>query len=283
MSGSSSNDMRIVSFNNSSKQVYVIYNHTVAYKCWMDALRKNIIRRGAFLCHIDYHLDFEFNYNLLKEDEKISDDQEQALEIFIRDNLINTHFIAYAMNRGLLGDGLAICTQESEGDNVLQGSDLKSSTDRIEFIDKVHRAHYFYLGGSSLIKLYDENGLLSYKSHHKDLKEAFDRGLKNENFVLDIDLDYFTCEDTEGGAMKKDDIDYILNSEAFIRLFDSAQVITIALEPHWCGGIEECKIILRQISLFLKEHLNIDIETRVFEIFKEYFKTKKNTYENNSE
>lgn len=44
-------------------------------------------------------------------------------------------------------------------------------------------------------------------------------------------------------------------------------MITIALEPYYCGGAEECKHILRKISLYLNGYLDIDIEKRVIDTF----------------
>jgi len=54
----------------------------------MDALRKGLIKPGAFLFHIDHHADFSLHSPaLLDDDEKITDDQEEQLEEFVRTKL----------------------------------------------------------------------------------------------------------------------------------------------------------------------------------------------------
>jgi hypothetical protein len=59
-------------FEKSGQAIYVMLNHRVAYLCWMDAYRKGIIKEGAFLTHIDKHLDFALHQNaILEEDRKI--------------------------------------------------------------------------------------------------------------------------------------------------------------------------------------------------------------------
>lgn len=218
-------NMKYVPFRRLNKQIYVILNHRVAYLCWMDALRKGLISRGAFLCHVDYHLDFEYTFDSLNEDARIQDDQETELENFVRDNLneSNAFFIAYAMNRGLIGDGLSIHKDRRTDYNIIEGFYSERTTDRIEFIDKAGCTHHFYLGGSSICKLCGYNSILDDNIKHQDLQGVLRRSVRDRNFVLDIDLDYFTYEDSEGTwAMKESDMDSILKSEAFVKFINNA-------------------------------------------------------------
>jgi len=67
------------------KHVYFMLNHRVAYLCWMNSLRKGYIKKGAFLCHIDWHPDFHYPpLDILEENEKILDYQTEELEEFVK-------------------------------------------------------------------------------------------------------------------------------------------------------------------------------------------------------
>jgi len=57
-------NMDYVHFDN-RKRIYVLLNHRVACLCWMDALRKDLIKPGAFLFHIDHHADFSLHSTAL--------------------------------------------------------------------------------------------------------------------------------------------------------------------------------------------------------------------------
>jgi hypothetical protein len=260
-------------FDVSGKLIYVMLNHRVAYLCWMDAYRKGIIKEGAFIIHIDKHLDFALHQNaVLEEDRKITYEQEEEHTEFVRkrSSLQNCDFIVLAMDRGLIGDGISIDNEDESEKNpygtIKEGN--YSTTNRIEIVDKNGKPHTFYSGHSSLIELYGYQGLLTDKFTHQDVQTAYKQGVKDRNIVLDIDLDYFTYNEGDGQwAMNDRNIDYILNSDAFTDFLTISKVITIALEPYYCGHWVECKQILNRLSLKLKEYLGVDIEKQVVDTF----------------
>lgn len=64
----------------------------------------------------------------------------------------------------------------------------------------------------------------------------------NEKWILNIDLDYFFCDDDEGNRYQVLTDDYIKSIGAEIsRCIDNIEVITIALSPTFCGGLENSK------------------------------------------
>jgi hypothetical protein len=265
-------------FEVSGKLIYVMLNHRVAYLCWMDALRKGYISKGAFLCHIDLHPDFNSPpKTILEEDARIQDNQVEELEEFVKNKLNagNADFIIPALERQLVGDVLSIHKDEGTLGGRIKGNPLNQTTDRIEYPDKKKNLHIFYFGGSSFKELFEPNGLL-VNSANQDAQKAFGVGVNQKNFILDIDLDYFGLEESDGwltDEQSNDLTDSILQSMSFRNLLDCSRVITIALEPFWSGGKQECLRILERLCLTLKKHLGIDIEKQVLEKFSEHLST----------
>jgi hypothetical protein len=262
-----------LTFDVSGKLIYVMLNHRVAYLSWMDAYRKGIIKEQAFLVHIDKHLDFALNQNaVLEEDRKITYEQEKEHTEFVRkrSSLQNCDFIVLAMDRGLIGDGLTVDSDDIElkkpYGTVKSGN--YQTTDRIELIDKNGKTHIFYSGGSVLRELCGYQGLLTDTFTHQDVQTSYNNGLKSKNLVFDIDLDYFTYNEGDGQwAMNDRHIDTLLRTDAFIDFLMFSKVITIALEPYYCGDWIECKQILNRLNHCLKEHFGLDIEQKVIETF----------------
>jgi len=257
-------NMKYVRLENRTR-VYVLLNHRVAYLCWMDALRRGFIKSGAFLFHIDWHADFAVSTLVLIDDnEKIADDQEKELEDFVRTRLsvLNYEFIALAMYRGVIGDAVSI-DKEHDHDHIY-GDHKKmtyDTTNRNEFVDKKGRLHAFYLGGSSIRELVGYQGLLIDSYTHQDVQKVFKENVKKRNLILDIDLDYFTYCDSEGQwALNERNLNLILDSEGFRYILDCAKVITVALEPFFCGNTTECRHILKSLGSSLRKHINVDIE-----------------------
>jgi hypothetical protein len=247
------------------KTVYVLLNHRVAYLCWLDALRKDLIKSGAFLFHIDQHADFGVSSLALIEDhEKIGDDQTKELEDFIKNRLglQNYEFIVLAMYRGVIGDAISI-DKEDDHDRLFGDpkTPLYETTRRREFVDKKGRLHKFYLGGSSIRAITGRYGLLTDAWTHQDVQKIFNESVANRNLILDIDLDYFTYNDGEGQwALNDRDMDFILDSEGFRYVLTRAKVITVALEPFYCGNTTECRHILKKVSSSLKKYIGVEIE-----------------------
>lgn len=260
-------------FESRSKLIYIMLNHRVAYLSWMDAYRKGFIKEGAFLIHIDKHLDFALHEKAtLEEDRKLRYEQEKEHTEFIRNksNVQNCDFIVLAMDRGLIGDGVSIDNEDVDDKNFYGAfkEGQYSTTDKVELVDKYGKIHNYYSGYSSVIQLYGYNGLLTDKFTHQDVQTAYRDGVYNGNLLLDIDLDYFTYNEGDGqNAMNDRHIDRILDSEPFTDFLFHAEVITIALEPFYCGDWEESKQILNRLNICLKKNFGLDIEKKVIDTF----------------
>jgi hypothetical protein len=112
-------------------------------------------------------------------------------------------------------------------------------------------------------------GLLTDRWTHQDVQGVFNKKSKEGNMILDIDLDFFTYVDSEGvtWALNERNLNSILESDGFRLLLSNAKVITIALEPFFCGNATECRYILKALSRALSERLSIDLEKTVIEEF----------------
>ena len=255
------------------KTIYVMLNHRVAYLCWMDALRRNQIKPGAFLFHIDWHADFGVSsLALINDHEKIEEGQTGELQDFVENRLsvINYEFIVLAMHRGVIGDAVSI-DKENDYDRIFgdRKKPVYETTERTEFFDKKGKLHTFYLGGPSLRELVGYQGLLTDRWTHQDVQKAFNESVARENLILDIDLDYFTYNDGEGQwALNERNLGLILYSEGFRYVLEKAKVITVALEPFFCGNSTECRDVLNKLSASLEECIGVEIEKAAIGKFK---------------
>jgi hypothetical protein len=240
----------------------------------MDALRRDFIKPGAFLFHIDWHADFALSSSTLVDDnERIADNQEKELEDFVKTRLsvLNYEFIVLAMYRGVIGDAVSI---DKENDhNHIYGEPKKmtyGTTNRTEFVDRKSRRHTFYLGGSSICESAGYQGLLTDRWTHQDVQKVFKENVKKGNLILDIDLDYFTYCNSEGQwALNERNLCVILNSEGFCSLLKCAKVVTVALEPFFCGNTTECRHILKSLNSSLRKNINVDIEETAIKEFRD--------------
>jgi len=248
-------------------------NHRVAYLSWVDAFRKGVAKSGALLFHIDRHPDFSLgSLALLDDNDRIADDQERELEEFVKTKLsvLNYEFIVLSMYRGLIGDAISIHWEQDY--DHLYGEYKKmtyGTTNRTEFLDRRDRLHTFYLAGSSIRELTGYQGLLTDTYTHQDVQRVFNKKSKEGNMILDVDLDFFTYVDSEGAtwALNERNLNSILESDAFRFLLGNAKIMTIALEPFFCGNTTECRHILKALSTALTKRLSIDIEKTVIEEF----------------
>lgn len=259
-------------FFNGSKKIYVCLNHRVAYLCWANARKKKLIKENALLFHIDHHADFWLDdEELVEEQDKIDADDQEGMKQFIRTklNVLNTEFIVLSMYRGTIGDAISIHRKEDRlYGNLTEGN--YSTTDRYYFEDRKGKGHNFYLGGSSIMELVGNYGLLTDHFKHQDIQSVFNAGVRDHNAVLDIDLDYFTYRDDEGKdwAMNRRHLERILRSAAMNYLLSRINVITLALEPNCCGAENtECVSLLDMLNSLVFRKANVDIKEKVVRQF----------------
>ena len=256
---------------NKRKKIYVCLNHRAAYLCWIDANKKGFVKDSALLFHIDYHADFWLHKkSLIDEEGKIDINDMDGLKEFVRTKLSvqNSEFIVLSMYRGIIGDAISI----SRKNDSIYGTPEKGSyrtTDRHWFKDRKDNIHNFYLGGHWVMKLTGHNGLLTDGSKHWDVQRIFGAHSRNQNLILDLDLDFFTYQSDEGQdwAMNERHLNTIFQSADFGYLFNHIDVISIALEPSCCGGNEECISILDKLNSLVLKKYSFDIKDEVIQKF----------------
>ena len=98
---------------------------------------------------------------------------------------------------------------------------------------------------------------------HQDVNGLFQ---KNENLILDIYLDFFTYSFNHIYPRHPKDIKKQITSNSFKEIFEKCKIISIALEPEVCGGIENCLDILSVLNQhwLMPNKLDIFDETKMF-------------------
>lgn len=216
--------MRILLFQQQDRKIFVVREHRYALYCWKKALEQNLIQKSTFLLHIDAHTDFTLKEHHKQESEAfLTLDDKQAAD-FIKNSLDqdNSEFIVPGMLANIVKDGLAVYRNE--------GLDYGTRTQSTRSFP----GHTLHLYRSESL-----SSLSFYLAEHPI----------PEDYILDIDLDYFTykCE----AIYPKHPEDLMLQLQSLKPLWDKAKIITIALEPECCGGKTHCKEILNAVDSFL--------------------------------
>jgi hypothetical protein len=157
----------------------------------------------------------------------------------------------------LIQDGITISSKNDCNFGKFEMGDNDRKTDKRTFESKSIK-HNYYIDKSKNIATLEEIRSDSFK--HQDTNSLFN---KSESVILDIDLDFFTyaCE----GTFSKNplDIRIQISSESFHALFEKSKIVTIALEPFWCGGNVQCINILEIFDLFFFRPKGLDIVNTV--------------------
>jgi len=221
------------------KPIYVCENHEMAFYYWCKT-RKEMKVNTFFLVMIDWHTDlmqWGGQLDLRKEVNQLDlNELDEVRELASRSRTQNDN-IAYrqpraAMEAGLVTDVLLI-THEVPYEKTYE--DLSGRKHRI-----FHCLH--------------PNDLRNLVIEVPSLKESIDYPEGNRNIILDIDLDFFTYEDDEGKAHVIDEEDFkhiFPNAPLIWWICEKARLITIAKEPHFCGGIENSERILKLLNVHL--------------------------------
>ena len=215
--------MQILLFHQENKRIYVIREHRYALFCWRKAIENKLIEKPAFLLHIDAHTDFTFSesheegaHHLLEFDDLKTIGYIQLL------NPDNSEFIVNAMLANIIKDGLCVFRRHCK--------DYGETTPECLVVQD----HHFHL--------HQTESLQTLKDHVRTHPMP-------EEFILDIDLDFFTYRNQQVYPRHSEDL--MLQLQSLQPIWDKAKIITIALEPECCGGKTHCKEILHAIDTFL--------------------------------
>jgi hypothetical protein len=217
-------------------EIGVVFQHRFAFHYWLR-WRAQEQRAGASppnLLTIDWHDDVGGDCDFAPAQlEQLNPKDENELSLFCWSRLrsLNDGHIAPAQYLNAIGDVYIILKQRQDVREMHDGYRKRTQKDRH---GNLHQIHYF-----DTIDLFLE-------------KHEFD---PIHPLVLDIDLDYFTTSDDScerGAEQLVSDLsinDVISPDSPLMRwVFPRLAGFTIALEPHYCGGIRNCMHILDVLS-----------------------------------
>jgi len=222
---------------------YLFFNHDEALLCWYYEKIHN--KNGSyFLVTIDRHLDLtELNdesieclSNFLQSEKADIFTLRKIIETKFRNT--NSNFIYGAMELGVVQDVLIISPEDS---------DLKKDI----YEDKQGIKHIIYYT-NSIVNLWFPKGRGLLNNGFPENNKKIQKNIESSNLIVDIDLDYFTYyKDEKTHILSLDNFDHIFSNKGFdsiYHLFNKAKVITMALEPNYCGGIKNCSKILQLLT-----------------------------------
>ena len=192
-------------FDLTNKKGFFIIDHPTALIAWRKAFKEGIISRDATLFHLDRHTDFYFNSDNTTKSKQILTMSDLELEDFVMKDLfiLNDEFIVNAMFSGLIKDGISIHFEEGNdyGDLI---EDIESSPRKRKFMYD-EKEHNYYL--------YNEREITSINSmsNFPEIKKLF---TNRNNFILDIDLDFFTDFNAKTVSKTPDEISRQMMSTA---------------------------------------------------------------------
>jgi len=241
-------------FNIQDKKLYFIIDHSTALITWMKAFNEGIISRDAILFHLDKHTDFYMDPGNIEKSKKILEMADLELNDFVMKELCdqNDEFIANAMCSGLIKDGISFHHQE--------GSDYGIPIEENQFAPCKRKSecngmeHNFYLFEGRDISQIDN--ILSYQ-------EIINLCKCGRDYILDIDLDFFTKSTDKTISISSEEISKQVNCDLFKKMFEISKVITIALEPAHCGGNKHCEKIF---DSFMSNDLFTIDENRLIDV-----------------
>jgi len=260
-------NLNYLEYEVNDKKLFIIKDHSVALLCWYKVFKNNLIQKNTTLFHIDKHPDFCYNDSLKEKSLKLLDMSEEEITRYILNELRNdnSEFIVDAMFSKLIKDGICISYNScSYYGNSIDGS--YSTTKKKQFISEEIEHNYYLEESQNISNIVGYQALIGDSCVHQDTDKLFKEA---NNLILDIDLDFFTYLNEINYAKNSLDIKNQITSESFKEIFSKSKVITIALEPECCGGIQQCLEILNVFNEELFKPNNLDIYKEIKQKFLE--------------
>jgi len=264
MNGKMIRSEKFLEFDLKNKKLFIVKDHATALITWKKAYDDGLIDKDGLLFHIDKHNDFCFDEKNRKKSERILEMKDKELIDFVINNLHphNDEFIVNAMISGLIKDGISIHFNDGTDFGELVNGHY-STTKKMRFVCNEIEHNLYLYDTEDIANLYGYKCLIGDTHVHQDVNELF---LNNENFILDIDLDFFTYSYNNTYSKHPNDIRRQITSDSFQKIYKKSKIISIALEPEICGGNEntlEILFILNQ-HWFKPENLDLFDETKKF-------------------
>lgn len=190
------------------KSIYIMRDHNWAFAAWEMERLKNRIEKRSTLLHVDFHTDY--------------------LEPIFEMPIIKTECEAKGI-ASLLDIAEFIRAAEKTGtiDNVFMISD-----------DGIDDRECNYTRAYTFNQFENE---FRMKFFERSINE------NNDNYILDIDLDFFNTNahkfvdnNFDGNPCLYSD-EFIIRQLEYLKDYTDWKVVTIAISPEFCGGIEAAK------------------------------------------
>ncbi|WP_094702740.1 UPF0489 family protein [Brevibacillus laterosporus] len=245
---------KVYSVNN---KVYIFKEHNWAFGAWEIEKIKNNIKGNALLVHVDSHLDDMpdgvnvrglFDINSIEDVKKVSQGHDFSTGKTSPNNMMDiANFIWAGIARGTIGETIFI-SDDSQTPNSLEIlREIESNAIDAELTSNECSFILTKLSNSTYSQKLRFNYLKDFFQHFN--KKSFLSYANDRPVILDLDLDYFNrsndCYDADLYPEKQ-----IREELKALRNFFEWDLITVALSPFYCGGVEESNYLL---SLFIDE------------------------------
>lgn len=145
------------------------------------------------------------------------------------------------MFSGLIRDGISIHFDPRSNCYGEFIAEQMGTTDKYRFSNDGVEHNFYIYETECLLDLFGYQSFLGDSFNHRDARELFNNA---NSLVLDIDLDFFTYCNDGVYAKNRRDIARQITSDAFNSVWKKSKMITIALEPGFCGSPEDSREIL---------------------------------------
>lgn len=185
---------------------------------------------------------------------------EEDIKKFIVEDLNSNHseFIVNAMYSGLIIAGISFDFFEDENSKHIECNTEKSlvTQKRCTDIPNDIKHNYYRHQTQDISDLFGYQCLFEDTYVHQDTTKLY---RESDRAILDIDLDFFTYRYNKTYPKHIDDIEHQITSDSFYNLLDKCSIVTIALEPKYCGGGTNSIEILNIFNecIFKPEGLNV--------------------------
>jgi len=247
------------------QRLYYSFNHDEALLSWY--YEKNKLNKGNFfLITIDAHIDWTDlvreeleELKKFKERQKKFDNNNEDLSELDDPHLQNLSELRKIIENSFRGDNVSFIVASMELgliDNVLIISpninDLRIPQTYEDMQGIQHKIYHIH----SIRDLWYPYGRAVLNDDFNKEYREIQNHLKSNPYIVDFDLDYFTySRDDKGFVINEKHFKIFFKDSNFYNLLSKASVITIALEPGCCGGVQNSAIIFYNITSFITNRL----------------------------
>lgn len=225
--------------------MYISQNHQWAFAAWALGKQSGILGDRTTLLHVDAHLDDTWDGVIVDGLQEMGN-TEQILEVASKleiDNFIWAGFAAKSIDHIIY-----VCPKDIDSSDPFDLSDWDIDGEQL-------------LPVKQLLKERDYKGfrfesIEQFKKHL--VKKVNNEQVFNQpsSVILDLDLDVFKLNLSDLADQELYPESQIREQLQFLRGLYSYDMITVALSPSFCGGVENCQLLYR---LFL-EQFDLNLE-----------------------